>query len=101
MRGGKRPGAGRKPSPDPAEVRWPVRWTKEEQRRVREAAESRGITPTEFIKEAAMEKCNWEFFESESVSAQANENARRREACGCRRCKTSAPNPYYATRFMK
>ncbi len=56
MRGGKREGAGRKPSPETRRVRWPVRWTSDEMAEIEVAATEAGQTPTDFIRDAALNR---------------------------------------------
>jgi len=56
MRGGKRKGAGRKLGSDNRAVRWPVRWTADEEATIEVAARMAGKTPTDFIRDSALER---------------------------------------------
>lgn len=56
MRGGIRKGAGRKPGSDNRSVRWPVRWTAGEEMEIEAAAKRAGKSPTDFVRETALER---------------------------------------------
>lgn len=56
MRGGIRKGAGRKPGSDNRAVRWPVRWTAGEEVEIEAAAKKAGKSPTDFVRETALER---------------------------------------------
>lgn len=59
VRGGSRPGSGRPPgsiSASPRRVRWPVRWTDEEQLLIERAAERTGQSVSDIIRDATMER---------------------------------------------
>lgn len=58
MKGGKRPGSGRPAgttADNPRRVRFPVRWTEEEQRLIEQAAKHTGKSASEIIRDATME----------------------------------------------
>ncbi len=55
MKGGKRDGAGRKNSENKRAVRWPIRWTAEEQQLILIASEKSGKSPTDIIRTAALD----------------------------------------------
>jgi len=55
MRGGSRKGAGRKPGSDNRSVRWPVRWTANEESEIEAASKKAGKSPTDFIRESALD----------------------------------------------
>ncbi len=56
MRGGKRQGAGRKPRSDNRAVHRPVRWTAGEEAEIEAAAKKAGKSPTDFVRETALER---------------------------------------------
>jgi len=56
MRGGKRPGAGRKPVVNKRRIMFQTRWNDDEARAIVDAAIKSGLKPSQFIREAALEK---------------------------------------------
>ena len=58
MRGGKRPGTGRKPIADKRRIRFQTRWNNLEAKTVIEAAHRAGLKPSQFIRDAALEKAS-------------------------------------------
>lgn len=56
MRGGKRPGAGRKPVANKRKIMFQTRWNDDEATVIVEAAEEAGLKPSQFIRTAALEK---------------------------------------------
>lgn len=60
MRGGAREGAGRKLGSNNRSVRWPIRWTEEEQQEIESAAVALGKPPSEIIRAGTLEKIRME-----------------------------------------
>lgn len=58
MRGGRRPGAGRKPIANKRRIRFQTRWNDEEAMAIVEAAKRAGLKPSQFIRSAALEKAD-------------------------------------------
>lgn len=56
MRGGKRPGAGRKPIVNKRRIMFQTRWSEEEAKAIVAAAVKAGLKPSQFIRAAALEK---------------------------------------------
>jgi len=56
MRGGKRPGAGRKPIENRRRIMFQTRWNEEEAKAIVDAAVRSGLKPSQFIRAAALEK---------------------------------------------
>jgi uncharacterized protein (DUF1778 family) len=56
MRGGRRPGTGRKPIADKRRIRFQTRWNNMEAETIAEAARRAGLKPSQFIRAAALEK---------------------------------------------
>ncbi|NIQ97884.1 MAG: DUF1778 domain-containing protein [Desulfuromonadales bacterium] len=58
MRGGKRPGAGRKPVQNKRRIMFQTRWNDDEASMIVKAAKEAGLKPSQFIRAAALEKAN-------------------------------------------
>jgi len=56
MRGGKRPGAGRKPIENKRRIMFQTRWNEDEAKAIVEAAVRSGLKPSQFIRAAALQK---------------------------------------------
>lgn len=56
MRGGKRPGAGRKPVVNKRRIMFQTRWNDDEAIAIIQAAKEAGLKPSQFIRAAALEK---------------------------------------------
>lgn len=56
MRGGRRPGAGRKPIEDKRRIMFQTRWNDAEAAAIVAAARKAGLKPSQFIRAAALEK---------------------------------------------
>jgi len=56
MRGGKRPGAGRKPVKNKRRIMFQTRWNDDEAKAIFDAAVKAGLKPSQFIREAALAK---------------------------------------------